>query len=39
MTTVDLTSRPLMPMTSALCSSAARMNSLSGCLMPMLMTS
>ncbi len=38
MTTVDLTSRPDMPITSALLSWAARRISLIGCLMPMLTT-
>ena len=38
-TTVDFTSRPDMPITSALCSRAAEMISEIGCLMPMLTTS
>ena len=39
MMTVDFTSSPLMPIASASCSSAARMISEIGCLMPMLTTS
>lgn len=38
MTTVDFTSSPDMPMTSAPCSSAAAMMSAIGCLMPRLTT-
>ena len=38
-TTVDFTSRPLIPMASARCSSAARRISPTGCLMPMFTTS
>ncbi len=39
MMTVLLTSRPDMPIASALCSSAASRMALIGCLMPMLTTS
>jgi len=38
-TTVDLTSSPDMPMTSASCSAAASMIAEIGCLMPILTTS
>ena len=38
-TTVDLTSSPDIPMTSARCSSAAAMIAEIGCLMPMFTTS
>ncbi|CAM5366484.1 hypothetical protein STANM309S_04842 [Streptomyces tanashiensis] len=38
MITVDFTRRPDMPMTSALCSSAASRIAETGCLMPMLTT-